>query len=871
MMSGKTHLMLYFTQSSFVIDAPEDVEKLPQSLQYFYEQYCNDRYVALYELGFGEKPREFVGAFSFLYQVSETFIRALTSLPELEIAREQATVPCTDEMWRQLEASIPFAIGSEYINYDWMKQMFAQLETVYQRQIQAYEGTVQLYLAEKSQDLHAPERIFFHLVESKEEGYPFAFMATYATKDETGAIRHMPLKYALTEYQQEREKLLNLLSCLNKAAEVSNIVNEFVERGEMFHTLRLTAEEAYQLLVSMEDIQACGILCRVPNWWRKRATSVHLSITLGEKQPSLLGFDAILQTQPSLCIDGVMLSEEDIQTLLAQKEGLAFLKGKWVEVNHAKLKALLEKLEAEQSPVTLMQALQMQSEEDDDPDQGVYVYQGNWLKNLFAKLRQPENIDAIQLPSSFHATLRPYQEVGVRWLSYMKSIGFGACLADDMGLGKTIQILAFLESERKKHKQMKVLLVVPASLMGNWEKEIAKFTPEMDYVRCHGLPTRQLEEMITSLPFLTITTYGMLNRLDGLKEQMWDCVILDEAQAIKNPLTKQTKATKACNAKMKIALTGTPIENELTNLWSLFDFLNKGLLGTSMEFKEFARNVEEHPEKYGKLKSMISPFLLRRLKTDKSIISDLPEKLEVIDYVSLSKQQVVLYRRCTEDLAQKIMESEGIERRGLVLAALTKLKQICNHPDQYTGEEAYIPKESGKFEMLKELCETILEKHERVLIFTQYKEIIPYLDAFLNKVFHQKGLILHGGTPVKQRSFLVDQFNAEAYVPYMVLSLKAAGTGLNLTSANHVIHFDRWWNPAVENQATDRSFRIGQTKNVLVHKLVCKGTIEEKIDQLIESKKELAENVIGAGSMKWINDMSNEELMSLLKLDGDAI
>ena len=359
----------------------------------------------------------------------------------------------------------------------------------------------------------------------------------------------------------------------------------------------------------------------------------------------------------------------------------------------------------------------------------------------------------------------------------------------------------------------------------------------------------------------------MAAKLSCLKDEEWDCIILDEAQAIKNPLTKQTRALKGLKGAMRIAMTGTPIENDLSNLWSLFDFLNKGLLGTATGFKAFVKRLEEHPEGYQKLKAMIAPFMLRRLKTDKTIIADLPEKLESDEYVTLSKQQVVLYRKLIADMEEKIKESEGMERRGIVLSTITKLKQICNHPDQYLREESYRIKDSGKLEMLKEICETIYEKRERVLVFTQYKEIIPYLHATLAKIFHQEGYVLHGGTPVKKRSEIVAAFQQEAYVPYIVLSLKAAGTGLNLTAANHVIHFDRWWNPAVENQATDRAFRIGQKKNVIVHKLISKGTVEEKIDELIKSKVELSQQVIGDGKETWITEMNNEELMNLLRLD----
>ena len=450
----------------------------------------------------------------------------------------------------------------------------------------------------------------------------------------------------------------------------------------------------------------------------------------------------------------------------------------------------------------------------------------------------------------------------------MDELGFGACLADDMGLGKTVQVLAYLEKLRKTKKAAKTLLIVPASLLGNWQKEVQKFAPQMDYTLLHGKSTAVLEqELAGHMAFLTITTYGMVSRIQALKDQEWDCLILDEAQAIKNPLTKQTRQVKEIHARMRIAMTGTPIENDLTNLWSLFDFLNKGLMGTSQEFRDFCKGLESHPQGYARLRTMISPFMLRRVKTDKTIIADLPEKIETVEYAAMSKKQVVLYRKVVSDMEKKMSDAESeISRKGIVLATIMKLKQICNHPDQYLGQEQYARSDSGKMEVLKEICETIYEKRERVIVFTQFKEITEYLAAFLKEIFQREGYVIHGGTAVAKRQKIVDAFQGEAYVPFIVLSVKAGGTGLNLTKANHVIHFDRWWNPAVENQATDRAFRIGQTKDVLVHKLVCRGTIEEKINDMIESKKELAQNVIGSGGEKWLTELSNEELMSMLKL-----
>ena len=490
------------------------------------------------------------------------------------------------------------------------------------------------------------------------------------------------------------------------------------------------------------------------------------------------------------------------------------------------------------------------------------------MKEFLKTLRSPDKIKKEPLPSSFCGELRHYQSSGRSWLLQMNKIGFGACLADDMGLGKTVQILAFLESLRKEKPDAKVLLVVPASLLGNWKKEGAKFTPEMTVDILYGKKADTLSEQFKeSSAFFTITTYRMACTIQSLYEREWDCIILDEAQAIKNPLTKQTKQLKTLKSRMKIALTGTPIENDLFNLWSIFDFLNKGLLGSSDEFRKFCRSLQDHPEGYAKLKNMIAPFMLRRVKTDKRIISDLPEKLEQPDYIELSKKQTVLYRKLLAETEDALLESTGIQRKGLILSLLLHLKQICNHPDQYLGQDEFDPMQSGKFEMLREICQTIYEKRERVLVFTQFKEMTGHLDKFLEQIFHCKGGVIHGGVSVNERSELVNRFQSEEYMPYMVLSVRAGGTGLNLTKANHVIHFDRWWNPSVENQATDRAFRIGQDKNVMVHKFICQGTVEEKIDALINSKRELAENVIGSGGESWITEMSNDELLSMLRLE----
>jgi len=452
----------------------------------------------------------------------------------------------------------------------------------------------------------------------------------------------------------------------------------------------------------------------------------------------------------------------------------------------------------------------------------------------------------------------------------MRSLGMGACLADDMGLGKTVQVIALLNHLREKRGVSgKTLLVVPASLIGNWTGELKRFAPQLSFYVVH--PSEHNGADVTGPGIIDahdifITTYGLLAKYDWLSGARWEYLIIDEAQAIKNPHTKQTKAVKRLKAGHRIAMTGTPIENKLSDLWSLFDFLNPGLLGSAKEFTGFVKGLKDSPDGYIRLKKVVSPFILRRLKTDKTVISDLPEKIEMKTYAALTKKQAVLYSSLVDDLKRSLEKMGGIQRKGLVLSSLMKFKQICNHPDQYLGQNGYAEPESGKFERLREICETISEKRERVLEFNQFKEITYHLASYLAGIFGHPGLVLHGEVPVKKRKEIVDAFQGDAYVPYIVLSIKAGGVGLNLTAANHVIHFDRWWNPAVENQATDRAFRIGQKKNVVVHKFITKGTIEDKINLLIEDKVKLVNDILPASQEGWITEMSNEELLQLFTL-----
>jgi non-specific serine/threonine protein kinase len=505
------------------------------------------------------------------------------------------------------------------------------------------------------------------------------------------------------------------------------------------------------------------------------------------------------------------------------------------------------------------------------------VVAGPWLAETLKGLRSPGGLARIDPGAALHATLRPYQQVGVRWLYLIAKLGLGACLADDMGLGKTIQVLSLLLVLKRQDgaRPRPSLLVAPASLLANWTAEIERFAPGLKALIAHpsALPAAELKALdaarIRDID-LVITSYGSLLRMPWLAEVPWRLAVLDEAQAIKNPDAKQTRAVKTLQAGARLALTGTPVENRLGDLWSIFDFVNPGLLGTAKQFAAFAKRLGERSDgSYGPLRELVRPYILRRLKTDKTVISDLPDKTEIKAFCPLSRLQAALYEQAVNELAEQLAGAAGIQRKGLVLSFLMRFKQICNHPSQWLGDGAWAEGDSGKWARLRDIAEVVAAKQEKMLVFTQFREVTAPLAAFLTMVFQKPGLTLHGETEVKKRKDLVRRFQEDESVGFFVLSLKAGGAGLNLTAASHVVHFDRWWNPAVENQATDRAFRIGQTKNVLVHKFVCRGTVEEKIDQLIESKRHLSQELLEGGAGLLLTEMKDDELLKLVALDLD--
>ncbi|MCL2033832.1 MAG: DEAD/DEAH box helicase [Oscillospiraceae bacterium] len=805
----------------------------------------------------------------YLGRIASLLVDNIRLDPDISLTRTAKTPDSA--AFFPLLAQLPYVLGAEFVNISWIEKQYSQLAAVFNAELSAFDGSPEEYFKSKNEALTVCGRVFFHLVETREDAFPFAFMATYSTKQKNN-VTHLPLKQALKEFGEDQASLLRLLGAVSRAADKSELMTGLVESGELFSPLKFEPGDAYDFLREVPLYEECGIVCRIPDFWKRKAKS-KLSLSLGSKEPAALGLQSLIAFSPSVYFGDTQLSREELESLLAQENGLAFLKGKWVEINKDRIEQILAVLDdvEKQDGLTFAEALKIQagiSQIADLPEGAeIGVTNGEWLAGVIDKMRDPSGISHITPSSDFDATLRHYQQTGLNWLDFMRCMGFGALLADDMGLGKTIQVLALLDKLRETKQGTKTLLVVPASLLVNWQKEAAKFTPKLKVCIVHGAGS----DYNQADGDLFITTYGMVARLESLRKDKWDLVILDEAQAIKNPGVKQTKAVKELRSGVRIAMTGTPIENRLSDLWSLFDFLNSGLLGNPKEFKSFTGKLKETPEGYAKLRGAVSPFILRRLKTDKSVISDLPDKTEIKQYTALSKKQVALYNALVKELDALFNSPEsdlgGIERKGKILAAIMKFKQICNHPDQYSGQTGFDPKHSGKFDALDGICRTIRDKRESVLVFTQFREMCKPLESYLETVFERKGLVIHGGTTPKKRGAIVEKFNSE-YLPFMVLSLKAGGVGLNLTSANHVIHFDRWWNPAIENQATDRAFRIGQTKDVMVHKFVTTGTIEEKIDDIIEGKSKLAKDIITEGSgEKWVTELSDHDLMNLFRLE----
>lgn len=803
---------------------------------------------------------------------------AMPNLESINLKADPVIAPISHEELKHFMLTVPPMKGAEYITEDFLAKLWNEIGSALIIEIQDSGASIEKFFSTRAFKHNLLGRVCFHLAENrKSDDTPFAFLATYVHRVDAKARvnKHLPLKKALEEYSSTKSKndLIRLLAPIHRASTESAFLKTYVDSGDIYHALAWTPAETYQFLKDIPIFEKAGLAIKVPNWWKSKSRVPRIEVSIGEKPASQLGLGALIDFNASLFLDDMKLTPSDIKELMERSENLTFFKGQWVEIDKNKLQDLLNQwnginqMQSNGEQLTLAEGMRLYAGLRDKnskitENSSVRVTCGQWLEYVLNNIKNPQADSHIQsvLNSLLQATLRPYQNTGVTWLNTLSQLRLGAVLADDMGLGKTIQIISlFLLRKEKKP----FLLIVPASLLGNWQLELNRFAPSLKYLIVH--PSMGSTSNAPGFD-LVITTYNLVMRTQWLMEINWGIIVLDEAQAIKNPGAKQTKAVKKLQAEHKLALTGTPIENRLSDLWSIFDFISPGLLGNETEFDKFTKRKDKQAC-YAALRSLVGPYILRRMKTDKSVISDLPDKTEMKTYCQLSKAQIMLYQKSVDNLKRDIATADGIARRGIILAYLMRFKQICNHPAHWLKDGLFSESESGKFLRLRELCEVIRDKQEKVLVFTQFKEMTDPLADFLSTIFDRKGLVLHGSTQIKQRAEMVEDFQNDNGPPFFVLSLKAGGSGLNLTAASHVIHFDRWWNPAVENQATDRAFRIGQKRNVLVHKFICQGTVEDRIGNLIESKVKLSKEILEVEAGALLTELSNQDLLSLVSLD----
>ncbi|MFE1595857.1 DEAD/DEAH box helicase [Nocardia sp. NPDC058705] len=629
-------------------------------------------------------------------------------------------------------------------------------------------------------------------------------------------------------------------------------------------------------------LQEAGIRLLLPRAWNIAEPSMRLRVSSPAAAESTVGLSGLLSYRWELALGDLVLTQAEMERLINSKSDLVQLRGEWVQADHRALAAAARYVakHADDSPITLADMIGELAAERVDNVPVTEVTADGWAAELFARESEPE---PVPVPVGLKAQLRPYQERGLSWLATMSRLNCGAILADDMGLGKTVQVLALLVHEREADlvgARGPTLLVCPMSVVGNWQRETQRFAPDLRVLVHHGPGRLTGAEFAAAVADsdLVITTYALLARdITLLNEQRWERIVLDEAQHIKNAVTRQARAARALKARHRLALTGTPVENRLEELRALFDFAMPKLLGSPQSFRaKFAVPIERERDQQAidRLRLITDPFVLRRLKTDPTVISDLPEKLEMTVRANLTVEQAALYQAVVDDMLEKLKDAKGMARKGAVLGALTRLKQVCNHPAHYLGDGSPILRRgghrSGKLALVEDVLDSVIADGEKALLFTQFREFGDLILPYLTERFGTPIPFLHGGVTKQKRDDMVTGFQGENGPPLMLLSLKAGGTGLNLTAANHVIHLDRWWNPAVENQATDRAFRIGQQRAVQVRKLVCVDTIEERIDEMINGKKALADLAVGAGE-NWITEMSTDELRELFTLGAEAV
>lgn len=668
-----------------------------------------------------------------------------------------------------------------------------------------------------------------------------------------------------------------LLASIGHAVGISSHIEKSLHEGESMPLgFTLDADAIYEFLSSSAwQLEHSGIGVILPAWWLGKNTKTRLSVRARIKPSAMQGggglrADSLLDVDWSVAVGDESLTQRELQALAKLKIPLVRIRGQWVHVDGDEIRAALDRMKKGARQLSMREIVRMQL----DPLASIET--SGAVSEFLTRLQGERAFAEVPLPKGLKAVLRPYQMRGYSWLRFLSRAGLGACLADDMGLGKTIQTLTLILRDWREDGKAPVLLVCPTSVIGNWLREAQRFTPQLPVNIHHGSDRVRTEKFARDAKqhALVVTSYALLHRdIELFKSVPWRGVVLDEAQNIKNAESKQARAARELSAGYRVALTGTPVENHVGDLWAIMEFLNPGMLGSHAAFKrEFFVPIQALRDRDAseRLKRVSGPFVLRRLKSDRSIIADLPSKHEMKVFCTLTREQASLYAAVLREFNETLDETKGMQRRGMILATLSKLKQVCNHPAHFAKDNSPVQGRSGKLARLEEMLEEVLDVKERALIFTQFAEMGTLLQGRLCERFAREVVFLHGGVPKKKRDEMVERFQSEHGPAIFVLSLKAGGSGLNLTRANHVFHFDRWWNPAVENQATDRAFRIGQSKSVQVHKFVCAGTLEEKIDAMIENKRAVAEQVVGSGE-HWLTELSSAQLRDLMALAPEAV
>jgi SNF2 family DNA or RNA helicase len=771
--------------------------------------------------------------------------------------------------------ALPRAANDQNIASVWMQCLCSfEPRLPGERQLlSTFLGRVGKWQRPASREEGFPWLLSFHLLEPEGDAPDASWHVQYRLEPIAGGAAVPVDKSALS-----RGSLGHVERLLAKAAGVCADI-----RGRS-DTFRLDVMGAFRFLTDTAPaLEREGFRVARPEWWTRHesAAMVRARPVLKPSAASRAGtfsMDELMHFDWEVAIGGENYTREELDRLAESTAPLIKVHGRWVPFEPQSVRAALDLWKREAAPAREMIRMALGGAEAIPGVQFEEARGEGWIGELIEKLGGKTRFEELPVPEEFHGTLRPYQVRGFSWLGFLRQYGLGACLADDMGLGKTIQALALLGRERANGVDRPVLLVCPTSVVGNWRKEAERFAPSLSVLVHHGIARTRGPEFLEEAGrhALVVSSYSLVHRdIEVLRDVPWSGLILDEAQNIKNPETQQSRAVRSLAADYRIALTGTPVENNVGELWAIMEFLNPGFLGSAAEFRRsFLLPIQKSadPAAAANLRKLTAPFILRRLKTDRTVIEDLPEKMEMKVFCNLTPEQVSLYKSVVADATHTLDATTGIQRKGAILAALTKLKQVCNHPAQFLGDRSPLAGRSGKLSRLTEMVEELLSEGDRALIFSQFADMGERLRSYLAATFGQEVLLLHGGVPAHKRNEMVERFQSgdDSGPRLFVLSLKAGGTGLNLTAANHVFHFDRWWNPAVENQATDRAFRIGQNRNVQVHKFVCLGTLEERIDEMIERKKAIADNVVGAGE-SWLTELSTAEIKELFALRQEAL